>query len=253
MRILLMFTLQNLSRKFLEKTNPVGLFRGWTAERNRHAFCPLLEPVGAPAINMIFSPFGRLNSAEFLRWKPVLESSALCFFSLQRTNPRSFHKISDKELVKPIVENSWTFWSQLFIFPQRNQLSGCETHRSPILSTYIPPLWHKITGLVCVSQVHLYKAPKEMLGDRPFLNKKPAWEAPREMAHDRWRDQTSVCVKPPKVHQKAREKNWSGRRIKLSRTPDPMVWHLYLQLVGFYGKCRYINIRIHGSYGYGAI
>jgi len=32
------------------------------------------------------------------------------------------------------------------------------------------PLWHKITGLVCVSQVHLYKAPKEMLGDRPFLN-----------------------------------------------------------------------------------
>ena len=129
-------------------------------------------------------PFGRLNlrsfSASTCTW-----IKRLVLFSLQRTNPRSFHKISDKKLVKPIVENSWTFWSQLFIFPQRNQLSGCETHRSPILSTYIPPLWHKITGLVCVSQVHLYKAPKEMLGDRPFLNIHQRGKPLGEMAHDR--------------------------------------------------------------------
>lgn len=162
MRILLMFPLQNLS-KFLE----IPYLLAFSEVERLNAICMNEMPgfqsrVGAPAIKHEFQPFGRLNSCGVSPLQPVLESSALRFFSLQRTKPRSFHKISDKKLVKPIVENSWTFWSQLFIFPQRNQLSGCETHRSPILSTKKKPLvaqnhWARL----CISSAPLQSTERD--------------------------------------------------------------------------------------------
>ena len=145
---------------------------------------PYPEPVFAPAINMN-ETIWKIESAEFLRFNLYLNEAPCASFSLQRTNPRSFHKISDKELVKPIVENSWTFWSQLFIFPSTQPTVGVRNPPVPNpIHLFLPPLWHKITRLVCVSQVHLYKAPKEMLGDRPFLNIYQRGKPLGEMAHD---------------------------------------------------------------------
>lgn len=207
-------------RKFLEKTNLLA----FSEVERLNAICMNEMPgfqsrVGAPAIKHEFQPFGRLNSCGVSPLQPVLELSA-------------------QEIGQTYCRKFLDFLVATVYFPSTQPTVGV---RNPPVPNPIhqknPLVAQNHWARLCISSAPLQSTERDAWWPAIFEHL-PAWEAPREMAHDRWRDQTSVCVKPPKVHQKAREKNWSGRRIKLSRTPDPMVRHLYLELVGFYGKGR---------------
>ena len=128
----------------------------------------------------------------------------------------------NNKLVKPIVENLWTFWSQVFFFcvVATNFAFNCCVAkptglRSPILATYPPP---EKAQNQCARFVYLkcriQRTERDAWRTAVFALL-PVWEAPGEMAHvgSPWRDgarpmagsDVGVC-ETSKVYQKAREK-----------------------------------------------
>ena len=204
MRILLMFTLQNLSRKFLEKSESCWPFQRFWLQRNLHSFCPDSRAGRCSSNKHECSPFGRLNLRSFSASTCTWIKRLVLFFLCKELTLGPF--------IKSLTRNWSNLLSKIPGLSGRNCLfslnatncRGAKPTGPQSYPPFLPPLWHKITGLVCVSQVHLYKAPKEMLGDRPFLNIYQRGKPLGEMAHDR------VCETSQGSSKSSRKKlKWS--------------------------------------------